>query len=316
MKITRTSEKTMAENNPFPGENNTGHFWDDNLRELKNPPPRWWMIAFWASVAWWVLYALLYPMWPALPGAAEEGRDFTPGLLGWTSIKEYEEGVEQVEAVRSEYEQQIAEKTAEEILADPGLTQYTLASAKVLFGDYCSACHGSGGQGNPGYPVLADDDWLYGGSLAKIQETITIGRKGAMTAHKDILTEEEVDQLAKFAVALSEGEKGSEESWALFNAKGCTACHGQEANGVLAELPNGEIVSVGAANLTDAIWRFRPGGYESARHTILYGVNQPGVEQTRDAVMPAFGEAGQLDGKLDPDQIKKLAVYVDQLSPE
>ncbi|MEW8587130.1 MAG: cbb3-type cytochrome c oxidase N-terminal domain-containing protein, partial [Candidatus Thiodiazotropha sp.] len=31
----------MADNNPYPGENNTGHVWDDNLRELTNPPPRW-----------------------------------------------------------------------------------------------------------------------------------------------------------------------------------------------------------------------------------------------------------------------------------
>jgi cytochrome c oxidase cbb3-type subunit 3 len=215
--------------------------------------------------------------------------------------------------VRAKYEEQIAGMSAAEILQDPGLTQYTLASAKVLFGDYCAACHGSGGQGNPGYPVLADDDWLYGGSLAKIKETVTIGRKGAMTAHKDILTPEQVDTMAKFSVELSEGGKGSDEAWKLYNEKGCVACHGQKADGVLAELPNGEIVTVGAANLTDSIWRFQPGGYESAKHTIMYGVNQPGVEQTRDAVMPAFGPVGELDGKLDPDQIKKLAVYVHSL---
>jgi cytochrome c oxidase cbb3-type subunit 3 len=303
----------MAENNPFPGENNTGHFWDDNLRELKNPPPRWWMIAFWASIAWWVAYSILYPMWPALPGQAEDGKEFTRGILGWSSIQEFEQGMAQVEAVRAKYEDQIAGMTAAEILDDPGLTQYTLASAKVLFGDYCSACHGSGGQGNPGYPVLADDAWLYGGSLAKITESITNGRKGAMTAHKDILTPEQVDTLARFTVELSEGGQGSEEAWKLYNEKGCVACHGQEGNGVLAELPNGEIVTVGAANLTDSIWRFQPGGYESAKHTILYGVNQPGVEQTRDAVMPAFGPTGELDGKLADDQIKKLAVYVHSL---
>jgi cytochrome c oxidase cbb3-type subunit 3 len=303
----------MAENNPFPGENNTGHFWDDNLRELKNPPPRWWMIAFWASVAWWVLYAILYPMWPVLPGMSQEGGGFTKGILGWTSIKEYEKGVEQVEAVRAEYDQQIANMTAAEVLDDPGLLQYTLASSKVLFGDYCAGCHGSGGQGNPGYPVLADDDWLYGGSLAKITESITNGRKGAMTAHASLLTDAEADQLAQFTVDLAEDGQASEAGWALYNAKGCAACHGPKADGVLAELPNGEIVTVGAANLTDSIWRFRPGGYESAKHTILYGVNQAGVEQTRDAVMPAFSDVGQLEGKLSEQQIKMLTVYVHQL---
>jgi cytochrome c oxidase cbb3-type subunit 3 len=294
----------MAKNNPFPGENNTGHIWDDNLRELRNPAPRWWMIAFWASVIWWVAYGILYPMWPLANG-------YTKGILGWTQMKEYKEGVAQVEAVRAKYEDQIRKMSVDQILADPGLTQYTLASAKVLFGDNCAACHGSGGQGNPGFPVLADDDWLYGGTPQKIQETITNGRKGAMPAHQSILTPAEIDTLARFVVSLSEGQPGSEEGWNLFRSKGCVACHGQKANGTIAELPNGEKVTVGAANLTDRIWRFAPGGYESAKHTITYGVNQPGVAQTRDAVMPAWGGP---HGKLTLEEIKKLVVYVYKLS--
>lgn len=297
----------MAGPNPFPGENNTGHFWDDNLRELNNPPPSWWMIGFWASIAWVVGYFILYPSWP-MPYQPQQGEGFTKGVIGWTQIKEYEEGVQQLQEMRAQYEEKIAAMTAEQILADPGMTQYTLASAKVLFGDNCSACHGSGGQGNPGYPVLVDDDWLYGGSLAKLQESLAYGRKGAMTAHKDILTPAEVDALAKFVVDLSEG-KATDQGWALFNEKGCAACHGPKGNGVLAELPGGEIVTVGAANLTDGIWRFEPGGLESAKHTILYGVNQAGVEGTREAVMPAFADTG----KLNPLQIKKLVVYVHEL---
>ena len=139
----------MAGPNPFPGENNTGHFWDDNLRELNNPPPSWWMIGFWASIAWVVGYFILYPSWP-MPYQPQEGEGFTKGVIGWTQIKEYEEGVQQLQEMRAQYEEKIATMTAEQILADPGMTQYTLASAKVLFGDNCSACHGSGGQGKQG----------------------------------------------------------------------------------------------------------------------------------------------------------------------
>ncbi len=297
----------MAENNPFPGENNTGHVWDDNLRELNNPPPRWWMIAFWASIIWWIVYGLLYPMWP-MPYQPAEGKGYTQGFLGWSQMKEYEESLAQLEAVRAQYEERIRNLTPAEILQDPGLKQYTLASAKVLFGDNCSACHGSGGQGNPGFPVLADDDWLYGGTLAKIQESITNGRKGMMPAHKSTLSPEEIDRLARFVTNLSQG-KATEAGWALFRAKGCIACHGPKADGVLSRLPNGDIITVGAANLTDGIWRFEPGGYESAKYTITYGVNQPGVEGTRNAVMPAFGKTG----KLDEQSIKKLVVYVHEL---
>jgi len=304
----------MAENNPFPGENNTGHVWDENLRELENPPPRWWMLAFWASVAWWIGYAILYPMWPV-------GQEPTQGILGWSQMQEYQDGMEKVAAKRAPFEDRIAAMTPDQILADPGLTQYTLASAKVLFGDNCAACHGSGGAGNPGFPVLADDDWLYGGSTAKIQETVTGGRKGLMTAHDEkLLTPAELDTLAKWVVQMhdSAGKDGSAEGWALFKTKGCVACHGEKANGHIVDMPDGTFVTVGAANLTDAIWRFEPGGYESAKQTIRYGVNAPGVPATRDAVMPVFGPDAARGGaaKLDPQAIKKLVVYVRKLGPD
>jgi len=78
----------MADKNPFPGENNTGHIWDDNLRELNNPPPAWWMWAFWASVAAWVVYGVLYPMWPLI---GEKG--YTTGMMGWTAMGEYKQAV-------------------------------------------------------------------------------------------------------------------------------------------------------------------------------------------------------------------------------
>ena len=294
----------MAANNPFPGENNTGHYWDDNLRELANPPPAWWMIAFWASILWVALYATLYPFWPM-------ASSYTKGMLGWTQMKEYQDGVAQVQEMRKEFEDQIARLTPAEIAQNPGLSEYTVASAKVLFGDYCAACHGSGGQGNQGFPVLADDDWLYGGSFAKIQETIVGGRAGQMTAHEKILTPEEVDKLANFVVALHDGgpTAGGEDGWALYKAKGCVACHGEKADGVLAQLPDGSVVTVGAANLTDKVWRFEPGGFESAKHTILYGVNQADEPKTRNAVMPAFGTTK----KLGEQEIKKLVVYVHQL---
>ena len=112
----------MADNNPFPDENNTGHIWDDNIRELNNPIPRWWMLAFWASIAWWVGYAILYPMWPI-------GQEPTKGIMGWTAIGEYKAGMEEVEAVRAPYEEKIKGMTAAQILADQGLTAYTVASA-------------------------------------------------------------------------------------------------------------------------------------------------------------------------------------------
>lgn len=285
----------MAEKNPFPGENNTGHIWDDNLRELANPPPRWWMIAFWASLAWWVIYGFIYPMWPI-------GHEPTKGLTGWTQMKEYQQAMAEVQAVRAPFEEKIAGMNAAQILQDAGLVEYVQRAGKVLFGDNCSACHGGGGQGGPDYPVLADDDWLFGGAIEAIEQSITTGRKGVMTAYGKMLEPEEVNTLAAYTVGLSKGQNDP-AGQALFLQKGCIACHGMDGKGMHV---------LGSANLTDSIWRFVPGPgqteLDSAKYTIIHGVNDSSDLATRQAEMPAFG------GRLSKDDIKKLAVYVRKMS--
>ena len=286
----------MAEHNPFPGENNTGHIWDDNLRELANPPPRWWMIAFWASIIWVVVYSILYPTWPI-------GAEPNKGILGWSQIDEYHTGVAEVEAVRAEYENKIKDMDVNAMLADPDVKQYSQASAKVLFGDYCAACHGSGGQGNSGFPVLADDDWLYGGDANTLVASITNGRKGVMTAHvkNKVMTEDEARQMAKWVTAMkNEGKPMDHDPKAqeMFMTKGCIACHGPDGKGV---------DPIGGADLTIPVWRFEPGGEESAYYTIAHGVNDVSDPQTREAEMPKFGD------RLSADEIKKVALYVHQM---
>ncbi len=283
----------MADKNPFPGENNTGHIWDDNIRELANPIPRWWMLSWWASCAWVLIYVVIYPSFPI-------GDKPSAGLMGWTAIEEFKEVMAEVEAIRAQYENQIKDMTAEQILADAGLSEYTVASVKVLFGDNCAACHGSGGQGGPGFPVIADDDWLYGGGIDKIEETITKGRRGMMPAHGGRLSAEDIDTLANYVTGLSEG-KDDPAGKALFTANACFACHGMTATGNQA---------MGSANLTDSVWRFAPGGVESAKRTITHGVNFPGDPKSREAIMPSFAD------KLSANEIKKLAVFVYRLGQQ
>lgn len=293
----------MSENNPFPDEGNTGHIWDDNLRELDNPPPNWWMMAWYASIAFIIGYVVIYPSIPmydsynkaeVVEGGVITG-GITKGVTGWTAIKEFNEAMAEVEAVRKPYEDKIAAMSAKEILADADLSTYVEHSGKVLFGDNCSACHGSGGAGNVGYPVLADDDWLYGGTIEQIQATITSGKKGMMTAHAAALSADEIDTLANYVVGLSEGQS-DEKGKSLFQSKACFVCHGMDAKGMAA---------LGSANLTDGIWRFDEADkLASAKRTITHGVNAPGDTQTRNAEMPSFKD------KLSEAEIKKMAVYV------
>ncbi len=272
------------EHNPFPDEGNTGHIWDDNLRELANPAPNWWMMAFYASIAFVIGYGLIYPMIPL-------SDSYTKGLTGWTAIGEYKASTAEVEAVRKPFEDKIAKMSAKEILADAELSAYVEASGKVIFGDNCAACHGTGGAGNPGFPVLADDDWLYGGSIEQIQATITNGKQGMMPKMGgQQLTDAEIDKLAN---AIYNGTVTKEP---LYTSKGCMGCHGPDGKGMAA---------LGSANLIDGIWRFSEADQlASIKYTIKHGVNDASDPETRKPKMPAFKD------KLSEQDIKKMAVYV------
>jgi cytochrome c oxidase cbb3-type subunit III len=87
-----------------------------------------------------------------------------------------------------------------------GRTHNSLKAAfgKEKFGA-CAACHGPEGKGNPalGAPNLTDNIWLYGGSEETIVQTIIMGRKGLMPAHKDFLGEAKVHLLAAYVYSLS-----------------------------------------------------------------------------------------------------------------
>ena len=284
----------MSDEKTNPHGQTTGHVWDDTLAELTNPPPKWWMLGLHAGWILVVLYTLYYPSWPLV-------HSYFKGLAGWSSIKEYKEDLQEVETIRAPYEEKIAKLDAKAILADPELKEYVNRSAKVIFGDNCAACHGSGGQGsiaeNPeqsGFPSLVDDDWLYGGTIEAIMQTITNGRKGMMPKMGgQQLTPEEIDSLAK---SIYEGKVTKNP---LFMAKGCVGCHGPDAKGMQA---------LGSANLTDKIWRFRAKDQlASIKYTITHGVNDPTDPKTRNAEMPAWKH------RLNETKIKKLAVYVHEL---
>lgn len=314
----------MAENEKKPEQvSDTGHEWD-GIRELNNDCPRWWLNALYLSGLIVLIYFILYPSLPLVS-------DSTKGLLGWTQIGEFKEDLAHVEAKRAPFEDKLATMSVNDILADHEMLNYAIGSSKVLFGDNCAACHGTGGAPveGAGYPNLTDDVWLYGGTVNEIEMSIAKGRQGMMTAHEKTLKTEEVDQLVQFVVDSSNGVK-NEAGLALFNAKGCFACHGADAKGIKA---------MGSANLTDKVWRFS-GEPDQIRQTILHGVNDPSDPKTRIAVMPQWSEklaimlqvradaiadgddpkdidwSDELDGseaeRLSETDIKKLAVYVHQ----
>ena len=64
------SEETKTEVDDHSGTETTGHEWD-GIRELNTPLPRWWLIVFYVSIAWAVVYWIAMPSWPLINSYTE-----------------------------------------------------------------------------------------------------------------------------------------------------------------------------------------------------------------------------------------------------
>lgn len=272
----------------------TGHEWD-GIRELNTPLPRWWLGIFYATIVWSIGYWIVYPAWPLLT-------DTTKGVIGYASRIDIGADMARLKAQRAAQAAGMTDATPAQIKVDPTLFQIAMAQGKAAFGDNCAACHGVGGAGAKGYPNLNDDDWLWGGSLPAIQQTIRHGirvagdndtRVSQMPAfgRDGVLKREEILAVASHVrelVGLSTEPKADLKLGRKVFADNCAACHGATGKG------NQEL---GAPNLTDAI--------------SLYGMDMASLTETiansRNGVMPAWA------GRLDETTIKALTVYVHSL---
>jgi cytochrome c oxidase cbb3-type subunit 3 len=268
----------------------TGHEWD-GLEELNTPLPRWWLWLFYATIVWAIGYYFVYPSWPLING-------YTKGFLGHSQRQSALDDVAQGIAARSEIGKGLETASLEQIRSDSKMLEFAMAEGKSAFGNNCAPCHGSGATGAVGYPNLQDDDWLWGGSLEAIQQTITVGarstspdtRQNAMPAFgKDaLLTPDQIDKVADYVLSLSgSGGAATDEGKQIF-ADNCAACHGDGGVGS---------TDLGAPNLTDKVWL-----YHGTKEGIVAQITNPQL-----GVMPTWG------GKLDTTTIKSLAVYVHDL---
>ena len=201
------------------GQSTTGHEWD-GLKELNTPLPKWWLWVFYATIVWSIGYWVVYPSWPLVS-------DYTKGLVGAqmraTAIADYEAGKTKrvADAVG------LAEAPLEKIKSTPAYLEFAMANGKAAFGDNCAPCHGSGATGGPGYPNLQDDDWIWGGKLADIYQTLQFGIRSGHAKARDqimpafgkdaILKKEEIADVAAYVVSLSDSSvKGTDSGKKLF----------------------------------------------------------------------------------------------------
>lgn len=290
--------------------NTTGHVWDDDLQELTNPLPQWWLWTFYITIIFSVVYWLLYPAWPI-------GGSYTKGILAWNSITYTNDKGEtktthwnmrsklmaemnEHDATQKQWFVKVGSTPYEEVSKDAELMQFVNSAGKTLFSDNCAACHQAGGQGKIGMaPNLVDDSWIYGGTYDKIQETLTAGRNGQMPAFKGVLTDAQITQVANYVLSLSAEPHNAEAAKAgdaiFHNEGGCMVCHGNEGKG---------ITDLGSANLTDKIWLWANVPAQETEEGKVSEVVKLVTGGMSRGVMPAWG------GRLKPEQIKLLTVYV------
>lgn len=251
-----------------------GHVWDENIRELNNPLPMWWLWLFVLTIVWSVFYLIYYP-----------GMGNFAGVGDWSQEQQY---ADEVAAAESKYGPLFAEYGSTDIVElanDPA----ALSIGASLYSNYCAQCHGSGALGARGFPNLTDDEWLWGGEPAQIEQSIIAGRNGVMPALGAIFaSDEEIDQMVVYVQNMPDGLDAASPAHARYMTF-CIACHG----------PTGAGNPVfGAPSLVDDIWLYGSSPLE-IRKSIVEG---------RNGIMPASGEL------LGPDRSRILAAYVYSLS--
>ena len=283
---------TKVEKDAVTGRETTGHEWD-GIKELNTPLPRWWLYVMYATIVWAVIWWILYPSWPGITG-------YFGGLIGSNQRIELEQRMAVPLAGQALFVERLAAASPADISQDPELLSFALVGGGAAFADNCAPCHGLGGAGQGYYPSLADDAWIWGGTLDEIHATIEYGiRNGRDDARFNVMPAYGVDQMldrqqiadvAEYVLSLSERSEdaAASERGAPIFAEQCAACHGESGEGV---------IELGAPALDDQIWL-----YGGTKEEIVQQIHRP-----RHGVMPAWVD------RLDPETIKALAVYVHSL---
>ena len=265
------SKRTVMAN-----DNTTGHVWDEDLKEMNNPLPRWWMGLFVITVVFAGVYLAMYP-----------GLGSNTGTLKWSAVGQLETEQEKARKAMESVYAEFANKTPEQL----GKDAKAMAIGERLFVNNCAQCHGADARGSKSFPNLADADWLGGSGAEYIHKTIAEGRTGVMPPMAAAVgSADDVKNVANYVLSLSNSPHNSVAAQlgkAKFGA--CAACHGATGAGNPA---------LGAPNLTDKVWLH---GWGEAAIVKM-------INEGKTNVMPPQG------ARFTPEQMKVLTAYVLNLS--
>lgn len=276
---------TDPQRDAYTGRQTTGHEWD-GIRELNTPLPTWWLYTFYATIAFAVLWGVLYPSLPWLGG-----------VLGHTERRSVTATMDRAAATQRPFVDRILKAAPEEIRRDQQLLAFARAGGRIAFNNNCAPCHQAEGAGTRGYPSLKDDEWLWGGSLADIEQSIRYGIRAEHDKTRQsmmprfgadgMLAPALIDDVVEYVLSLSKAPHDTTrvKSGEKVYVEHCVACHMPGGAG------NREL---GAPALNDAIWLY--GGDRASIRASVFAA--------RNGVMPAWQD------RLDEATIKMLTLYV------
>jgi cytochrome c oxidase cbb3-type subunit III len=157
-----------------------GHDYD-NIRELDNKLPPWWLYGFYITIIFAGIYLWRYHVSHSAP----------------LSVQEFEIAMSKAEEEKSDNLKK-AGSSVDENTVKILTAAFDIDAGKKIFTTSCAPCHAADGGGIVG-PNLTDDYWLHGGRVNDVFKTIKYGvpEKG-MQPWKGTFSPTQIAQLASY----------------------------------------------------------------------------------------------------------------------
>lgn len=157
----------------------------DGIKELDNVLPPWWVGLFYACVVFAIVYLVRFHV-----------------MGDYTQDEEFIAEMTQKDKEVEEWKKTAPDQMNKEIvtlLTDAG----ALSEGKKLFESNCVACHRADAGGAIG-PNLTDENWILGGGIKNVFNTIMEGGRSGkgMVAWKETLKPTEIQKVASYVLSL------------------------------------------------------------------------------------------------------------------
>lgn len=153
----------------------------DGIRELDNNLPPWWVYMFYATIIFGVIYMFRFHVFGGYDQDTEYEQDIAAARLEVEAYKKTAKGLVDINTV--------------ELLTEAS----DISAGKLVFENYCVACHMPDGGGGIG-PNLTDNNWILGGGIKEVFTTISEGGRDGkgMIAWKQTLKPIEMVRVASY----------------------------------------------------------------------------------------------------------------------